>query len=297
VHHAPAGPPLSARVSALLARTRLRLTPATALLGVLRRTRLLPVVLTGVVLGVLVVVLPMTPYGEAPTGTAAMTSPSQGGQELVPATGDGWTEDGVPAEDPPTEQPAVSSAGEQSQAEAEVPAGIPSSSPSASSSSSSSSSSTPAFSPFATGTPSSPDTSAGPASSPTTESSASPRPAPAPSSDSAPAPEPALVVSAADQVLAQVDAARTSAGCGALSVDGDLSSAAAAHSASMRDAGSLDVPLDGDRPSLVAGGASDPAAVVAGWLADPEDAAALLDCTLSSVGVADADGWWTLLLT
>jgi uncharacterized protein YkwD len=50
----------------------------------------------------------------------------------------------------------------------------------------------------------------------------------------------------------------------------------------------------------VARGTADPAAVVAGWLADPKARAAILDCGRESIGVGVADGdggpWWTQLL-
>lgn len=57
---------------------------------------------------------------------------------------------------------------------------------------------------------------------------------------------------------------------------------------------------EGARAVTIARGTSDPASVVAGWLADPGDRAAILDCSLTSVGIGTADGdtgpWWTALL-
>ena len=114
--------------------------------------------------------------------------------------------------------------------------------------------------------------------------------------------------SAADQVLALVNQERARSGCDALTADDALAATAQAHSAAMRDRGSLghDDPDGGSLSDLggravaVARGDADPAAVVEGWLADPTDRAALLDCGLRSIGVGTADGdggpWWTAVL-
>jgi uncharacterized protein YkwD len=109
-------------------------------------------------------------------------------------------------------------------------------------------------------------------------------------------------------VLSLVNAQRATAGCGALVADDSLAADAQAHSAAMRDRGffGLTDPVEGSvldrgaRAATVARGSADPATVVAGWLADPADSAAILDCTLTSVGIGTADGdagpWWTQLL-
>jgi uncharacterized protein YkwD len=122
------------------------------------------------------------------------------------------------------------------------------------------------------------------------------------------APSPASVPGAGEQVLALVNDARARSGCDALVRDATLAATAQAHSAAMRDRGflSLDDPINGSvldhgaRAGMVAQGTSDPAAVVAGWLADATDRAAILDCGLDSMGVGVADGaggpWWTQLL-
>jgi uncharacterized protein YkwD len=113
---------------------------------------------------------------------------------------------------------------------------------------------------------------------------------------------------AVDQVLSLVNAARATAGCGALVADPALAATARAHSAEMRDRGFFGLvdPVDGSvldrgaRAATIAQGSSDPATVVAGWLADPADQAAIADCSLTSVGVGTASGdggsWWTQLL-
>lgn len=120
-------------------------------------------------------------------------------------------------------------------------------------------------------------------------------------------PSPASVPGAEEQVLALVNDARARSGCDALVSDATLAATAQAHSAAMRDRGffSLDDPVNGSvldhgaRAGMIAQGTSDPAAVVAGWLADDTDQAAILDCGLESMGVGVADGpggpWWTQL--
>ena len=122
----------------------------------------------------------------------------------------------------------------------------------------------------------------------------------APSAPSAP--------STADRVLALVNQERARTGCDALSADDALAATAQAHSTAMRDRGSLghddadggSLSDLGGRAVAVARGDSDPAAVVEGWLTDPTDRAALLDCGLRSIGVGTADGdggpWWTAVL-
>jgi uncharacterized protein YkwD len=103
--------------------------------------------------------------------------------------------------------------------------------------------------------------------------------------------------------------------CAPLAADPELAVMAAEHSTAMMSAGhstamrELDgggrVASDGlpvldlaGRTAMTAAGVNDPAAVVAGWLDDPGDRAALLDCSLTIAGVGVAGGsWWTLLST
>jgi uncharacterized protein YkwD len=105
-----------------------------------------------------------------------------------------------------------------------------------------------------------------------------------------------------------VNTQRAAAGCDALVVDDTLTAAAQAHSAAMRDRDyfGLTDPVggsvldDGARAAMIARGSADPGHVLAGWLADPTDEAAILDCRLTSVGIGTADGdtgpFWTQLL-
>ena len=275
MHHAPAGPSLPARLTAFA-----------------RRTRLLPMTAAGlVVAGIALAGPPSAAPGEA--GTAALTMPSEGGRALVPATGEGWTQDGAtpppvalspaPADSPPTDTgapaPATSSA---PAAPAAGTTAASSAAASATSAASSAASSAAASAPSGTATRS---TSSAPSTSP---SSSSPAPAPAPVAPVAPVAVPGV----ADQVLAAVDDARTAAGCAPLVRDAALAGAATGHSTAMRDAAGLLPPAG---TGLVAGPLTDPAAVAVGWLADP--ALALTDCALTTAGVAVVDGWWTLLAT
>lgn len=110
------------------------------------------------------------------------------------------------------------------------------------------------------------------------------------------------------QLMTLVNTQRAAAGCDALVVDDTLTAAAQAHSAAMRDRDyfGLTDPVDGSvlgdgtRAAMIARGSADPAHVLAGWLTDPTDEAAILDCRLTSVGIGTADGddgpFWTQLL-
>lgn len=109
-------------------------------------------------------------------------------------------------------------------------------------------------------------------------------------------------------MLALINAQRADAGCGALAVDDSLATKAQEHSAAMRDRDyfGLTDPVDGSvldegaRAAAIARGSSDPASVVAGWMADSQYRSALLDCALTTVGIGTADGdggpWWTALI-
>ena len=100
---------------------------------------------------------------------------------------------------------------------------------------------------------------------------------------------------AAEQVLALVNPERVTVGCDPLAIDATLTTTAAADSAAMR-AGSLSDPA----VAAVAQGATDPAVVVAGWLDDATDRAALLECTRTAAGLGITTGtggpWWVLVL-
>jgi uncharacterized protein YkwD len=95
------------------------------------------------------------------------------------------------------------------------------------------------------------------------------------------------------EALALVNAERAALGCGELVANRGLAVAAQAHSATMDASGVLE--LDG----LVGAAAQgvDAESVVAGWLADTDAGALLLDCSRTSAGIAVVDGWWTALVS
>jgi hypothetical protein len=148
-------------------------------------------------------------------------------------------------------------------------------------------------------------TSAGAGSS----TASSPRP---PSAPAAPAPDPAEPPAhvpaeepaedpadddAESDLLTLLNEARDD--CAPLTTDGSLADAARAHSAAMRDAGRL-MPLEGGPAGSIARGGTDADDVLSDWLDDPTGQATILDCSRGSVGIGLVDGgdgpWWTLLL-
>ena len=306
MHHAPTGPPLSARVAGLLARLRFRMAGPLAALGALvaivRRTRVVPVALGALVLAAFALAAPIAPYDDDDAAsTAALGSTSAGGQQLVPATGDGWTQDGVPAATSPADEESRSSGSPSKSA-----SGSPSDSSSAAvdttdatAARTSTGSSTPSSSSAASSARTSSSGATAASSSPRTRSSGSdgsksPSGTPsAPSETEAP-----TTLDPADEVLAAVNDARTAAGCTALTPDAGLASLATEHSAAMQEGDFVAVqspdggsPLDrGARTALVAED-SDPAEVADDWLDD----GILLDCTLTRGGVGSTGGYWTLL--
>jgi uncharacterized protein YkwD len=149
---------------------------------------------------------------------------------------------------------------------------------------------------------------------------AAPEPAPAPGVE--PGPEPAAPVAAAaapvatgteGEVLALVNEQRTAAGCGPLTVDGELAAVARAHSEDMRDRDFFDhvnpAGLDpferADRAGVaaraenIARGQADAATAMNSWMGSAGHRANILDCSLTRLGVGRADGgggpWWTQL--
>jgi uncharacterized protein YkwD len=150
------------------------------------------------------------------------------------------------------------------------------------------------------GTPSSAGTTppGSPAGSPTSQSP-TPGSAPAPSTPvptTPPPATPAQLPDAAGDVLALLNAERAAAGCGALVLDGGLAAIAQAHSAAMSASGDLDLDDLDVAGAVVAEGRPTAQSAVAGWLADPDDSAVLLDCSRTTAGVAAVDGWWTTVL-
>ncbi|WP_347057944.1 CAP domain-containing protein [Blastococcus sp. HT6-30] len=115
------------------------------------------------------------------------------------------------------------------------------------------------------------------------------------------------------QVLALVNEERARAGCEPLTVDGQLTAVARAHSADMRDRGFFHhVNPSGQDPFArasaaaitaraenIARGQQDAAAVVHSWMGSPGHRANILDCRSRSLGVGLATGaggpWWTQL--
>ncbi len=279
MHHAPDGPPLSARLAAAVAR----------MLELLRQTRLVPAVLGGFVIMVFALAAPLPAGGELPASTAVLPPPSEGERELVPATGDGWTQDG--------RAPSAADGSASAAADAPVdpstapPAPTPEeTAPTVTATEETAPTETAPEAPPADGSSTAGTTSSSPPSSPPS-SSQPPSSSPPPSADPEPRAAPRLVPGAAEKVVAALDAARASSGCAPLTADADLDGSAAAHSAAMAARASL---VEPPGAGAVAGALTDPAAVAAAWLADP--AVPLADCSLTTAGVAVVDGWWTLLL-
>jgi uncharacterized protein YkwD len=133
-----------------------------------------------------------------------------------------------------------------------------------------------------------------------------------PATSAAPAAAPAGD-GAEDQVLALVNAERAAAGCAAVVADAELAGVARAHSEDMRDRGFFDhVNLEGLDPfdradqagvdasaENIARGQDDAAAVMESWMDSPAHRANILNCSLTRLGVGIAEGgggpWWTQL--
>jgi uncharacterized protein YkwD len=327
VHHLPAGPPLSARLRGattrwlFLLRRPLRRRSGRLALGALVGAAMIAIVLSmSVVSGSSEQAPSVSLDASASSSASSGTSPVVMGRDGKPITSAVFA--GVRSEASYSAAPEVEAAGSPSTSR--EAAGSPSTSRETTAGStpvsgtgrttaagtrgsgaSGTTGSTGTGKPV-TGTPSttagSPTTSSGSTADPTTDAAQSSE------SDAVPVVTDPAPQSVQEQVLALLDAARADHGCTALVPDGALTSAAQVHSADMRDAGVLG-PLTpaggslldlGGRAAAVAHGPADPAAVVQGWLADPGDAAALLDCGVGSGGVGVADGndgsWWTLLL-
>jgi uncharacterized protein YkwD len=286
VHHTPAGSPLTARI-----RSALRSAFS------FRARRALPVLLIGVVAGAIAVValaVPVLSGSGAPVSLdSSSTQSANGGAPVLLGV------DGRPATGAPTSQhrAAVASATREQQTRA-VPVHTTSAGTSAATSHTtaprslvdSSPASSSSASPAARSTSSSPPSSAPPPSTPPSSSAA-------PSSSQPPAPAPMR----SRDVLSLVNAARTDAGCAALTADAALASAAVENSTDMAEQGTPGVLDPAGTSALVAAGDPDADTVVSAWLDDPADEATLLDCGLSSAGVgtvsAPGGPWWTLFLS
>ncbi|MFC5804599.1 sigma-70 family RNA polymerase sigma factor [Streptomyces formicae] len=168
--------------------------------------------------------------------------------------------------------------------------------------------SSPSPSASASPSPSPSRTTAAPRPRPTT---ARPKPTPTPQQPD-PAPEPPSG-GPAQQVLALVNAERAKAGCGPVSANGELATAATGHSADMAardyfDHTSPDGTDPGDRITAagyswstygenIARGQQTPASVMESWMNSPGHRANILNCSFKElgIGVHDASGgpWWT----
>ena len=305
MHHRPAGPSRSARLSAAVRRTRRLLFPTP------RRT--VPMLVLGVTLAVLGIAAPVV--SEAGTGDAGVSLDSSASASASPLRDGGirMGADGIPAEGP--------SSGNGGTAAGSAPAGSATSAPRGSLSPATTPGATTAVATVVagggspgsatgatTGTTAATGTTTG---APLGTPSASPAPATPPSTSvpgtvtapESPASPPTVapLPGATDAVLVPLNAARATAGCAALVADAGLTDVAQAHSSDMADAGGLSVSGLGGRTAVVAQGPADAASAVALWLADPTDRGVLLDCGRTSLGAGEASGtagpWWTAILS
>jgi uncharacterized protein YkwD len=289
VHHAPTGPPLSARLSAALRRWSALLR-----LALRRRSRALALcALLAAGATVLLIAVPVV-SGVDPNTTSVALDSSSSTAASRSSQGDSPVRMGVDGKPlPSSSSPHSTSTSPESSGPASeaAPAEVP-----------------PASSSSAAGD-------APPAPSSSVEAPAAPAPAPAPAAAAAPAPPaaPPAASGVEEQVLALVNQERAAAGCGALVADSGLAGVARAHSADMRDRDFFDhTNPDGldpfDRASAagqtayaenIARGQDDAAAVMASWMDSPGHRRNILDCDLTRLGVGVAEGsggpWWTQL--
>ncbi len=286
MHHAPAGPPLSARVVDALHRWALLTRSAAGYRG----GRLALGAMVSTVVTALVIAVPVV----AGSGDSA-TVLGRDGQPVYSRTFAGLTSAATLSSATGEASPAPVSAGSSA-------AGTPTSAPSPTSAA-----------------PVAPTTDPAPTPAPPDETT--PAVDPVTSAPEVPASPSAPVVAAAvpaavgleDQVVALVNAERATAGCHPVVADADLAAGARAHSEDMRDRGYFDhVNRDGDDPfdraeqadvtaraENIARGQADATAVMKSWLESKEHRANIVDCSLTRLGVGIADGgggpWWTQL--
>jgi uncharacterized protein YkwD len=321
VHHRPASPPLTARVTGALARWRLRLR--TVLRVRTGRLLLAGVVTTAVT--ALVLVLPVVSGLES--GSESMVLDSSSSTTASPSADEGspvvMGVDGRPIASSSFAKAVPSAtAGETTAAAPGTTAAAPGTAAAAPGGSAATSetadaadASDPTTSANGSSAPAYPSTgsssgapsgspSAGPSShapsphAPSPGASAPERPAPDASAPPASAPpEESAEDDAEEELLELLDEARDD--CASLDVDRSLTATARAHSVAMRDAGLL-APLEGGPAGSIAKGGTYAEDVLAGWLDDPTGGATILDCSRESVGIGVVDGaggpWWTLLL-
>jgi len=301
VHHRPAAPSLSARVVGALTRCALVMRVVVgAQTGRLVVVGVLGTVATGLVLAVPVIssstetatVTGPTPFVLDPSAPRSSDTAPTGANDGSRVAGDVG---GLPRGSVPPPAPATTDA---------TTGATPDSSPAPKSAGAVTEA------PTSTGTsggapaPADGTTDETQSSSPGTASSSSSEPEPA--AESVP-PTVASTTGSASSLFVLLDRARAEVGCDPLTADAALAAAAQEHSAAMRDEGHLDLPDGDDGPFLELGVSA--AAVADGasaddvldeWLDDDDDAAAIQNCDLVSVGIGTADGddgpWWTLLL-
>jgi uncharacterized protein YkwD len=312
VHHRPAGPPLTARVTGAFTRWGLLLRALLPVrLGRLALAGVVTTAVTALMLGLPVVsglgsaTQPLALDSSSSTTTSSST---EDGSPVVVMGVDGRpiassSFAGTPA--PPSEETVEAAPGTT-----EAPVGTPDgaeepetpvggSSVPAGPSTGSPASGAPSAEPSSAGPSSAGPSSAGPSShAPSSAPSVPVRPAPVPAEPPASAPPEVSAEDDADEeLLEQLDEVRDD--CASLDVDHSLAAAARAHSAAMRDAGAL-VPLDSGPAGSIALGGADADDVLADWLADPTGRATILDCSRGSVGIGLVEGaggpYWTLLL-
>jgi uncharacterized protein YkwD len=281
VHHRPAGPPVSARLTGALTRWVLLLRGVLRLrLGRLVLAGLVTTAITGLVLAVPVIAGGGTGSPPVVLDSSSSTSPGADDAVTLPPSSAAPGTATAPSPTPAPRPPAGGASAPSPLAPSVVPDG-------------------------ATADPTPPPAPApAPAPAPSTEASAT---SAAPTPDATPLP-----VTSADlgvgELLGLLDEARTAAGCDPLTADAALTATAEAHSAAMRDGDFFGLlgadgqsPLGaGARAAAIARGLPAFADVVEEWLADPSTAAAVDDCALTSAGIGraagDAGPWWTLLL-
>lgn len=142
---------------------------------------------------------------------------------------------------------------------------------------------------------------------PAPERTSAPGPGPAPAGERATTPATGLSGAAA-RVVELTNAERTQAGCSALTVDPRITAAAQAHSEDMaargyfahdsqdgRDFADRITAAGYDAPGAenIAMGQQDAADVVQDWMESPGHRANILNCSLTTIGVGLADGYWT----
>jgi uncharacterized protein YkwD len=274
VHHFPTGPRRSARARALL-----------------------PVVLAGLVVGGVAIAVPVASgvVGHGPVSLDSSfwaSAPHRKSDPPVLMGVDGRTAAGRVTDAPAGSPPADTTVGAP-----DPTAGDPTGDPTGPATTADGTASGTATAPSSptTSTSSSPSSSSSSSGTPSAPSSSK---TPPPSSASPVAPE--LVPDAGDALLAAVNTARAAQGCAALTPDDTLTGRARVNSMDMAAEDTLAVQDAAGSATVLQHGADDAAAVVAAWLADTDESATLLDCSLTTAGAAEATAdsgpWWTLFL-